>query len=44
MKQLLRAYYKMDACWSLPLWIPAFAGVTKGAGMTFKTEFLFVIF
>ncbi len=25
----------MDPCWSLPLWIPASAGMTKGAGMTF---------
>jgi hypothetical protein len=24
----------MDSCWSLPLWIPASAGMTKGAGMT----------
>jgi len=24
----------MDSRWSLPLWIPAFAGMTKGAGTT----------
>jgi hypothetical protein len=25
----------LDSCWSLPLWIPASAGMTKGAGITF---------
>jgi hypothetical protein len=25
----------LDPCWSLPLWIPASAGMTKGAWMTF---------
>lgn len=30
----LSTCYLMDSRWSLPLWMPAFAGMTKGAGMT----------
>ena len=30
----------MDPYCSLPLWIPASAGMTKGAGMTFTANFI----
>jgi len=34
MRNLKKKQYVIDSCWSLPLWIPAFVGMTKGAGMT----------
>jgi len=27
-------FYGMDSCWSLSRWIPSFAGMTSGAGIT----------